>query len=137
MKWSWHRTIATIRRLDIKPGDRFVITFPRRISPEEAQHVAEVISVRFQLDPAVNPVAVLDDGATAFVLATKKGEHDKLPAFAERAITHTGSLAKRSLLAGHGTPRRQASRREGARGGLMIAKMQDSSVSATRRNEDQ
>ncbi len=71
MRWPRRRLIGVVRRLDIEPGDRFVITFPRRITAEEARHVAEVIRVRLRLDAEVNPVGILDDGATAMVVRGK------------------------------------------------------------------
>jgi len=77
VRWPRRRLIGVVRRLDIEPGDRFVITFPRRITAEEARHVAEVISVRLQLDAEVNPVGILDDGATAVVIRDKRLELER------------------------------------------------------------
>lgn len=52
----------------INAGHRLVITFPRRLRVDEAEYVASKLRQRLRLDTAVNPIVVLDDGATAVVI---------------------------------------------------------------------
>jgi hypothetical protein len=55
-----------VARLDLRPGDRLVLTFPQRLTAEESDWVAERLRGAWDLPESVR-VVVLDGGATLTV----------------------------------------------------------------------
>jgi len=57
-----------VQRLDLKPGDKLIITFQRRLTMADVDHVMAIIRERWHIDTAINPVGILDDGAQVKVV---------------------------------------------------------------------
>ena len=63
----WLKT-GIVQRLDLKPGDKLILTFQRRLSEYDVDRVLAIVRDRWHIDTAVNPVGILDDGATVTVV---------------------------------------------------------------------
>lgn len=64
--------LGELSRLDVKPGDRFVITYPGRLSMDSARAI-EAMWQRF-IGPGGPPVLVLDNGMKIGALRDAEGE---------------------------------------------------------------
>jgi hypothetical protein len=60
--------VATVERLNVWPGDRLVLTFPRPVSDEEYEDLCKSVKETWGLPKGVK-VIILDSGARLQILA--------------------------------------------------------------------
>lgn len=61
--------IEDLRRLELRPGDKFVLTYPGILSMEMASRIREAWNLFTGDDQEAFPLLLIDTGATISVLA--------------------------------------------------------------------
>lgn len=56
--------IGEVTVMRVRPGDKIIFSHPQRLSMPDIHHIREMLADQLDLDPAINPVIVLDAGAT-------------------------------------------------------------------------
>ncbi len=69
----WLRT-GIVQRLDLRPGDKLLIMFQRRLSEYDVDRVLAIVRERWHVDTAVNPAGILDEGATVKIVRQDGGD---------------------------------------------------------------
>lgn len=70
--------IGTITVMRPEPGDKIIFSYPHPLSHEQMREITDHLAEQLEIDPAVNPVIVLDAGATLELVRTlKSADWDK------------------------------------------------------------